>query len=342
MAAMSIYDWSQIADIFQEGLVLGNGASIAIDTCFTYNELLTAARVEGLITSELELVFHYLGTMDFELVLTMLWHAHHVNAALQITDSVTTKAYESLRAALIEIVRRHHVAYEVAEPHLPAIHAFLKRFKTVACLNYDLIPYWAIMLGNQQYGTWFKDAFLNGVFHENWRRFRAAYNASGATLVFYPHGNLALVSDLDGTEQKISLTERVGPALLWIGGLLHEIVKQWKLGIVRPLFVAEGLSSQKVAAISRSPYLRTVYDQILPELGDAVAVYGWAASDNDVHIAKQIVRGTSKLAFSVHRGLGDEGAQAYCLDVYTQMKKLRWNIEIWFYWADSPGVWLNP
>jgi hypothetical protein len=69
--------WSSIANGFRDSLLLGNGASIAVDGRFSYKNLLHAAKRLDLITSKLEQVFRYLKTEDFELVLEMLAHAPH-------------------------------------------------------------------------------------------------------------------------------------------------------------------------------------------------------------------------------------------------------------------------
>jgi hypothetical protein len=116
----------------------GTAHSIAIDERFSYTELLQAARDEGLITSDLDEIFQYVGVPDFELVLTMLWHTQHVNHALSVVEHKTNQAYEQLRGALTETVRRRHVAYGEVYERLPVLADYLKHFSTVISLNSTL------------------------------------------------------------------------------------------------------------------------------------------------------------------------------------------------------------
>src|SRR5688500_17608863 len=108
-------NWSSIANGFRDSLLLGNGASIAVDRRFSYKNLLHAAKRLGLITSQLEQVFRYLKTEDFELVLEMLWHTHHINEALGIRTREARTAYRDIRKALVQVVRKHHCSYNDVE-----------------------------------------------------------------------------------------------------------------------------------------------------------------------------------------------------------------------------------
>src|SRR2546430_2821887 len=135
---------------------------------FAYKELLSSARADGLINADVDKIFNYLMTSDFELVLTLLWHAHHVNRALGINDSATDAAYNNLRSALVRIVHNHHASYGALASHVEAIYRFMMRFKTIVSLNYDLIVYWTMLAANDALGPWFKDAFRNGEYVSNW------------------------------------------------------------------------------------------------------------------------------------------------------------------------------
>ena len=89
--------WSDLKPQFQHCLLLGNGASIAIHRNFDYRNLVTKARVNSLITRQVKTVFDHFGTADFEYVLNMVWHAHHLNEALGIRERKTTRAYRKVR-----------------------------------------------------------------------------------------------------------------------------------------------------------------------------------------------------------------------------------------------------
>jgi hypothetical protein len=100
-----------------------------------------------MITADVQRVFDHLDTADFELVLRMLWHASRINQALEIPDDRTTQAYVSVRDALIGVVHATHVSHDAVRPRLPAAAAFMSRFSTVLSLSYDLLVYWAILVG---------------------------------------------------------------------------------------------------------------------------------------------------------------------------------------------------
>ena len=272
-----VYPWASLEADFSHGLILGNGASIAFDPRFGYDSLKKQAQDLGLITPDVQRVFDHLQTIDFELVLRMLWHASKINEALAIADVRTTQAYEAVRDGLIEVVRAIHVAHDVVRDRLPQAAAFMGRFSTVISLSYDVLVYWAILVGNEDALNRFKDCFLGGEFQQHWQRFREPYGSNrNATLVFYPHGSLTLAADLAGTEFKIQTNAG--------GALLDTVFDRWRAGDTSPVFVSEGTSEQKLAAIRRSPYLSTVYEEVLPDLGDSVVVFGWSLHDNDDHL----------------------------------------------------------
>jgi hypothetical protein len=174
----------------------------------------------------------------------------------------------------------------------------MSRYDTVLSVNYDLTVYWAMLKGNEAFGgTWFKDCWLHGTFEGDWVRFREPMKGvSGATLVFYPHGNLALTSSLTEGEVKLSVDSGSG-------SLLDRVILEWAEGDRLPLFVSEGKSSQKEAAISRSGYLSTVYNDVMTQLDETVTIYGWALSEQDDHIVRRVCSPRVKrIAISVYRG----------------------------------------
>lgn len=299
-----IYQWADLESDFTNGIILGNGASRSVSSTFSYSSLYNWASKKKLFTPRVRKVFRHLNTKDFELVLRILWHAYHVNRALQVKERVTENVYKNVRSALVEAVRDTHVKYDVAKPFLCRIGEFLKTFSTVVSLNYDLIVYWAMLASNSDHGQWFKDCFLDGEFNNDWKKFRKPHGkAHGSTLVFYPHGNLALVSDLNGLETKIQADD--------FSTLLETVVKKWELGKYSPVFVSEGTSQQKVATIRRSNYLNTVYQSVIPSLKGTLTIYGWSMSEADDHILKAL-RGEkiNEVALAVYKMEGHMEAKA--------------------------------
>jgi hypothetical protein len=269
--------------------------------------------------------------------MSMLRTATRINEALGIPEPKTRKAYRDIRAALVKTVQEVHPTYEIVKPHLGPMYRFMKPFDTVLSLNYDLTVYWAMLEGNRQLGQWFKDCFVTGgIFNDDWESLRAPYGAAGgATLVFYPHGNLTLATDVVGWERKLAAGQ---------GGnsILTRILDAWKEGEKLPLFVSEGGTKQKHTAILRSGYLSTVYSAVMSDLGDSLAIFGANLGAVDDHLLGQACRSVERIAKSVWRGPRTvEQVQAECLDFKTRAHKHNAALAIEFFDSDSDGCWLK-
>ena len=333
-----IYSWKEIQKEFTEGIILGNGASLAIHPGFSYASLFDKAKESQLITKNIDKVFTHLKTKDFELVLQMLWHAYHINRALDINDPRTSKAYENLRAALIQSIRDIHAEYGQVSDKLLQMATFLKSFKTVVSLNYDFLVYWAMLAGNSDWNQqWFKDCFVNGKFEEDWQWLREPVgNAEGATLVFYPHGNLVLATDLFGLEHKIVRDESKD--------LLEKVVSKWESGDYTPLFVSEGTSEQKLQAINRSSYLSSVYRCLFEDLGSRIVIFGWSIGDQDEHILKTICSNDDIETLAVSVVMSDgENIESKCTHVEKKIRETMGDngFEVLFFDSKSKGCLVN-
>ncbi len=332
---MVLANWGDLDRDDWDAIILGNGASIAVDDRFSYSSLLTTASAEKLISEPIRQIFDYLETKDFELVLRMLTHASKINEVLCVQDSVVSGAYQSIRHALVQVVRKSHVAYDTAQPHLDAAGEFLSRFETVISLNYDIFVYWAMIKWNAEHGHWFKDCFINGRFKTDWQFLRSPHaDTEGSTLVFYPHGNLALAVSVQGEECKLFGNQ---------GKLLDALFDRWRSGEVSPLFVSEGTSEQKRRAIGRSQYLSEIYDNVLPDLGENVVIYGWSMSDPDRHLLGPILKGARlrRLAVSVLPE-GNIARTVATLEERIREQAADPKLRIEFFDATGAGCWIHP
>lgn len=333
---MTLANWGDIEIHDWDAVVLGNGASIAVDERFSYSSLLDAAWAAQLISEPSKQIFDYLQTEDFELVLRMLTHASKINEVLGVQNPVVSTAYEGIRQALVEVVRKSHVAYDAAQAHLDAAGDFLSRFRTVISLNYDIFVYWAMIKWNAgHHNQWFKDCFIKGKFKSDWQYLRTAHgDAEGSTLVFYPHGNLALAVAVRGEECKLFGNK---------GKLLDALFERWQSGEFSPLFVSEGTSEQKRRAIERSRYLSEVYTNVLPDLGESVAIYGWSMGEQDQHLLGPIVNGSSlrRLAVSV-MPTGNVARKVEDLENRIRSEAGNPALGITFFDATSAGCWTHP
>ncbi len=327
-----VHQWTDIEKHFSHGsLLLGNGSSIAISRKFSYPSLFEKAKELGYLTPPVEEVFNKFKVDDFELVLRRLWQAILVNDALNIERGAVDDAYEEVRESLILTVRDIHVSYEEAEPHLEHIYTFMKQFKSVFSLNYDLIVYWAAQFGNNEMDCrWFKDCFTPDYFADDWDMYaQPYYPAESATLYFYPHGNLVLHREGFSSAKKIQA----------YGGndLLNTILNKWESNNLVPIFVCEGIKIHKEESISSCNYLERVFYEVLPTIKESLVVYGWGFGEQDDHILKQIKKSQAiKIAVSVY---GHD--QTFIGFVEEKLKKIGLT-DIYFFDSRSSGCWNNP
>ncbi len=330
-----IRQWDDIAQDFQGGsVIIGNGTSIAVDRCFFYDSLLEKARELGTFTDDVEALFDSFGTCDFELVLRMVWHATKVNTSLRIRDQLTREVYQDIREALIRTVRATHVEYDAVRTRLPSMYRFLKQFRTVLSLNYDLLVYWTMMYGRGQGdGHVFKDCFAGGAFRDDWARFRSRIGETSNTLVFYPHGSLALCRNQIEQESKITSQG---------AGLLDAILEAWESEEYIPLFVSEGTADQKLSSIQNSYYLSTVMREVLPSLEGSMTIMGWGLGEHDVHVLERLKKARlNRIACWVYGG-----SQAYCTRVDQLIRDaLGQQVQVTFFdsatcgWAEEGHAW---
>ena len=334
---MKVVSWKDLSGQDWNAIVLGNGASIAIHNGFKYQELFEEAERRGLIEEKLAGLFHKFETRDFEYVLERLRVALVVNEGLKIQDRAADEAYTQLRSALIKIVQATHPNRTDIREKLNRAWHFGARFQFVINLNYDLTFYWAFMAGNDSVGlNRFKDGFINGEFKEDWQSLKTPYGSHDrSTLVFYPHGNLVLGTDYSGEERKLAGDRK--------SSLLKNLFNSWTDDDYIPLFVGEGNSAQKKAAIRRSAYLRAVSKEVLPAIGGAVVVYGWSMGNSDAHILDQIMSGDVKtIAVSIHvANMNEQDIWEEMERIKSKIRRRNSNTRVLFFDAESEGYWIN-
>lgn len=334
-----IHDWKDIKDDYlNANLIIGNGASIALYEKFHFNSLKEEAENLKLFNDDIAKLFIEFSTSDFELILRLVWHAKLVNNHLGICDLKVDSAYENIKNALIQVVKEVHCEHAHIIDQLPNLYQFTKQFSTVVSLNYDLILYWIRMYGNENVtdGHVFKDCFItNGRFDYDWEKFRQPYgrNQREITLTFYQHGNLSIFRDAKNVENKIQRDE--------YNNLLKVITSQWSEEKI-PLFVAEGIGTKKLESIKSSPYLSTIFYEVLPNLitkNENLVIYGWGLGEQETHLIEQIFKQEigGKVAISTYSKDQNE-----CHRIYLLIKKYSKEIEIDFFDSQSSGCWNNP
>lgn len=334
MPNSEIYNWNDIARDFRGGgLILGNGASIAINDNFDYPSIFDKAKEEGYIDRPLERIFNDLQTKDFEFVLRQLWHSKQINRALSLnTEEEITETYDKVKDALISTVCSIHqnVTYDSVKEQLKKASRFISQFETVFSLNYDLLVYWTIMIGNDNSRYTFKDGFTHGGKFD----WETALNPQGSTIVFYPHGNLVIGRHIEGGDFKICADRRQRR------DLLNTIIDKWRRENFIPVFVSEGNKEQKKRTIFQSPYLDPIYNYFLREIGNSVVIYGWSMQERDDHIVEAICKKKPrKFAVSLNTNNSE-----YTITRERIKNKLRRKLDpqsqIIFFAAQREGCWI--
>lgn len=336
-----IHQWNEIQDRYSDLLILGNGASRAIHDGFAYNGLKERATQIGAFDEGHQRLFDRFDTSDFEYVLRKLWQASLVNEALEVDHLAVNEAYGRIRDALVRTVQDVHPEYAIVDQHnlIRNVYNFIRQFKTVATLNYDLIVYWAVMYGQDlRDDCEIKDCFTvhaNGGkgFYSDWEEYRSPYRSpqNHVTLVFYPHGSLSLVKRESGSDVKISVHGQAN--------LLDEITDRWNNDGLIPVFVSEGRSEEKLDSIRSSPYLSTVYFEVLPQKCDSLTVYGWDFGPQDMHMLRALKKASpDRIAISVHNS-----NEEFCDRARRAVRNyISPTVDIDFFHSNSHGCWSNP
>ena len=343
MPDYSIYEFNELVTDQELGnatLILGNGASMAVSSSFSYTNLFGKACNDSILNQTSKNLFETLQTTDFELVMNKLRQAYIINEVLQLdTDNVALHTYDNIRQSLIKTIKEIHVQYADAIFQIDNIRKFLEKFKTVISLNYDLLIYWAIMASNDRKPYKMKDCFTNHIdgnlgFEYDIEKLREPYNGGpDPTLVFYPHGNLILASNENNDELKIRINNNTN--------LFDAIGEKWKQKYV-PLFVSEGSSEQKLKAIRRSTYLNFVYENVLSHLEPTVIIYGWKLAEQEQHLIRKIFSNNkiSNVYISMYLGSNPEPIDEQ-KRIASMLKRENRTMNIKFFDAASKNCWCN-
>ncbi len=270
-------DWNALnASTPCSGLLLGNGASMAVWHDFYYDSLFEKAKsVAEKPLSQTELsVFDALGTRNFEHALSALKTASKVNKALAINSASPRKRYYAIKEALINSTQDVHIPWRLMQANtLTCWQQELARYATVYCSNYDLLTPWAVMQAPKQFNDLFSrpDATFE---------LDSALSKSKATRVLYLHGALHLVKNQEGKARKILANEAT---LLSNFAINHSISALDDV----PLFVSESGSDDKRKSIRHSDYLSFCHEQLMSHK-DALCIFGHSLGEQDQHLINAV------------------------------------------------------
>lgn len=298
----SLGDWTAIEkDLPPEdrGLLMGNGASIAIWPRFHYASLLDMAsdseRPEHLSPRERKL-FTDMETTNFEAVLSALIVAGKMWKHFEKPDKDVQDlrdAYGIVRKSLIRAVKEIHVPFDdVGDDLKQRMRDCLRAYSYVYSTNYDLLLYWAMMTEPKQ----FKDFMWNRPLDQTGQPdgTKVLFDSTdtdlwqerGAPLtkVLFLHGALHICKGLDGrTLKRVSSSQGQS--------LGRDLLEQFDIRTdAVPLFVSEGTTKDKLAAICRNDYLSFAYQRFAKHRGSLVVFGHSLTPEFDQHLIDAMVR----------------------------------------------------
>ena len=292
----SLATWAEVSEHRAwNGLLVGNGASMAIWSRFGYSSLFDEAQkpvLQNPLDSQAIGLFSKLKTTNFEGVLAALKTAGDVSEALSLGSQAMRTTYKGVQTALFEAVAGVHIQRsQIDDLCLSSIRGALRSHRIVFSTNYDLLLYWAVMspgdaLGFADYfwaGDHIFDVWNVGVWGEN------------TTRLLYLHGGLHLERLDDGRTRK-----RVAQGV----DLLSSFSTRYE-DARTPLLVSEGTSEDKFAAMARSDYLSFALGS-LAAFEDPLVIFGHALGDQDTHIIQALRKHPARpLAIAIHQSTPD-------------------------------------
>jgi hypothetical protein len=283
-------------------VLLGNGFSMAYDRKrFSFTTLLESATKEGIIDAKSELykVFQKLATADFETVMRAMENSKNIIAVYGGDTTLQNKIAsdsDALKEYLVKIITNNHPekSTSLPEKEKTACVSFLKNFKRIYTLNYDLLLYWASM---QDPSASFTDGFGNN--EDSVHKGYVVYKNSGASQhsmnVHYLHGALHYFDAGDEIIKKTYANTDVN--------LIDQVRDSLKHNIY-PIFISEGTSEQKKTKILHSAYLNHCYKS-LRQIGGELVIFGASLKENDRHILEAILDSNVK---KIYLGVSDEAS----------------------------------
>lgn len=266
----NLISWNEIEGNSWKSLLLGNGFSINVWDRFGYKSLYEVAKgdeVKNPLDAQSVALFERLSSNNFEDVLRVLFHARLVDEQLgspqiKSIDSLYTSTKNSLAAA----VNYSHVPHEIKG--LEQINHAFRSFSNIFTTNYDLIPYWAIMLDE----VWrFKDLFWGegNTFDPS----NTSVNADRC-VISYLHGAIHLVELPNGKTKKLTAN-----GLETLSNLFDLAHPEYF-----PLFISEGTSERKLSRIKRNDYLRFSFEKFQSVEGKIIVLGHSLNKDYDQHL----------------------------------------------------------
>lgn len=318
-------------------VLLGNGFSRACrDDVFAYRALFEQADFQDLSTAA-RAAFDALETTDFELVMRALNQASALAQVYFPEQPEISQRFHSdangLRELLARTIAGSHPdrPNDISQEAYAACRSFLRNFKNIYTVNYDLLLYWALMQQNLEPEIVFDDGFRQPeggpADYVTWD-----VQKTDKQNIFYLHGGLHIF-DAGPELQKFTWC-KTGIALV---DQIRDALATDRF----PLFVAEGTHESKLERIQHSGFLNRAY-RSFARIGGALFVFGLSFSEADEHLLKLLDTGkVSQMFISLH---GDPNSArnhniAHRATLMTVRRPSRRPLAVQFFDADSAHLW---
>jgi hypothetical protein len=325
-------------------LLLGNGFSIALKPdIFSYASLFENADFSA--APEVKSLFGILGTQDFEVAIRHLQDAIKVLSVyrpdMKNLLGKLEKDAGAVKDALVSAIAKRHPdrPYDITKEQYAACRSFLRRFKHIYTLNYDVLLYWTLMQDEVD-GVDLKpdDGFRHpqedpDLPYVSWQQGQSA-------TVHYLHGALHLFDQ--GTEIIKYTWSKTDTAIV---DQIRAALDEDKY----PLFVAEGSSKSKVERILHNAYLHKAlrsFESCCVSAKNAIVIFGHSLDANDMHVLRCISAGAvSDLLVGLYGDPASPRNKAVVaraeelIALRTDLRGRKVPLKVTYYKAESAKVW---
>lgn len=316
-------------------ILLGNGFSQSYSSKFGYRTLKEKASLSELSADKND-IFKRAGSDDFETVIRRLDEALSVIDLYEPDDVKLKKTIQKdikvIKSGLVETLLEIHpdIPDRIDDQQYARTRKFLRNFKRIYTLNYDLLLYWSLMRNEVGDGRFkFQDGFGPNKNKLVWSR----DNGIAAPPVYNLHGGMHFYVE---NKKLHKLKSRRGSSLL------SQLMDNLHMGKY-PFVVTEGTRDDKEERIARSAYLRNCHDT-LTTLRGALFTHGVALSDNDDHVFDKIA--DSPKLKSIYVGIyGNDGNEIDAMEAKLKRISRRHNeiagkdLDLFFYPSNTAGIW---
>lgn len=332
----------QILEDNNRHLLLGNGFSMAYDNKrFSFTSLLQSAVEKKLIKEKDSMykVFEEFNTKDFEEVIKLLETSvrvlKHYGIVGEENEQKILNDSGSLKNHLVEIITNNHPEKitNINDAEFENSINFIKDFKSIYTLNYDLLLYWTCMklkafVGNKKIkdaNLVINDGFCNS--SNNADDYVVYANDSSVQQnIFFLHGGLHIF-DKQNEIIKNTYCRTDKP-------LKEQTLENLDKNIY-PIFVSEGTSEQKKAKIIHNAYLNHCYKS-LAKINGSLVIFGTMLKNGDEHIREAIIKSKVK---NIYIGISSENAINNFDDFVDKCNRFNNKKEVKFYNYKTVKVW---